>query len=146
MGWGVLGSNFGGRVCVPVIVLFLFYVNVSGMPPFDHTSYLGSPLHQVVYPPGSMVPPWVTASHFLAGNREAELRLHFLFPPNFPCFPVFPLLLTPHQYSTFECYLLRLLNNNNNKNNNNNIYIGKVKSGFNCWGVRGLHLCYSCFT
>ena len=44
------------------------------LPAFDNTSSLGSPLHQVVYPPGSMVPPWVTAFHFLAENREAELK------------------------------------------------------------------------
>ena len=42
---------------------------------FDNTGSLGSPLHQVVYPPGYMVPLWVTASHFLfSGNREAELK------------------------------------------------------------------------
>ena len=73
MGWGVLGSNFGGRVCVPVIVLFLFYVNVSGMPPFDDTGSLGSP-RQVVYS------PWLHGStlgdcpRFLVGNREADLK------------------------------------------------------------------------
>ena len=32
---------------------------------FDDTGSLGSPPRQVVYPPGSMVPPWVTASRFL---------------------------------------------------------------------------------
>ena len=47
-----------------------------------------------------MVPPWVTAFHFLAGNTEAELKL---LTPTFPCFPIFPLLLNPQQYSTFEC-------------------------------------------
>ena len=36
---------------------------------------LGFPPRQVVYPPGYMVPPLVTASRFLAGNREAELLL-----------------------------------------------------------------------
>ena len=30
--------------------------------------------HRVVYPPGSMVPPWVTTSRLLAGNREVELK------------------------------------------------------------------------
>ena len=41
--------------------LFLFYVDVSGMclqsrlspPTFDNTGSLGSPPHQLVYPPGS---------------------------------------------------------------------------------------------
>ena len=41
---------------------------------FDDTGSLGSLPHQVVYIPGSMVPPWVTASHFLAWNREADLK------------------------------------------------------------------------
>ena len=44
------------------------------LPTFDDTGSLGSPPHQVVYPSGSMVPSWVTASRFLAGNREAELN------------------------------------------------------------------------
>ena len=44
------------------------------LPAFGHTGSLGSPPRQVVYPPGSMVPPRVTASPFLAGNREAELK------------------------------------------------------------------------
>ena len=53
-----------------------------------------------------MVPPWVTASRFLAGNREAELKpttfsLLLLFS-----FSVFPLLLPPQRYSTFDCCLL----------------------------------------
>ena len=39
-----------------------------------YTGCLGSPLCQVVYLPGSMVPPWVAASSFLAGNREVELK------------------------------------------------------------------------
>ena len=41
------------------------------LPAFDNT---GSPPRQVVYPPGYMTPPWVTISHFLVGNREAELK------------------------------------------------------------------------
>ena len=39
------------------------------LPTFDDTVSLGSPPRHVVYPPGSMVSPWVTASLFLAGNR-----------------------------------------------------------------------------
>ena len=62
--WGIRG---------PALVSFSFYVNVSGMrPAFEYTSSLGSPLRQVVH--GSMVRPWVAASRFLAGNREAELK------------------------------------------------------------------------
>ena len=44
------------------------------LPTFDATGHLGSTPHQVVYPPGSMVAPWVTASRFLTRNREAELK------------------------------------------------------------------------
>ena len=39
----------------------------------DNIVSLSSPPREVVYPPGFMVPPWVTASLFLAGNRKAEL-------------------------------------------------------------------------
>ena len=41
---------------------------------FDETVSLGSPPRQVGYPLGSMVPPWVNGSSFLAGNKEAELK------------------------------------------------------------------------
>ena len=43
---------------------------------FDITGSLVSPPRQVVWsvPLGSIVPPWVTASLFLAGKREAELK------------------------------------------------------------------------
>ena len=43
------------------------------LPACDFTGSLGSP-RQMVYPPGSIVPPCVTASRFLVGNREAELK------------------------------------------------------------------------
>ena len=60
-------------------MLFLLNVNVSVtrslvLATFDDTSSPSSPPRQVVYPLGFMVPYWVTASSFLAGNREAELR------------------------------------------------------------------------
>ena len=42
-------------------------------PTFEDTGSLGSP-RQVVYPPGFMVPPRVTASRFFPENREAELK------------------------------------------------------------------------
>ena len=43
-------------------------------PDFDDIGSLGYSLSQVVYPPLSMIPPWVTSSRFLAENREAELK------------------------------------------------------------------------
>ena len=60
------------------------------LPTFDDTGSWGSLPHEVVYPPDSMVRPWVTASHFLVGNKEAELK-----PTTFLCFLVLPLILTP---------------------------------------------------
>ena len=84
-----------------------------GLQAFDDTRSLGSPPPRVVYSDGSMVSPWMTASHFIAENREAELKSTTFSIPSFQCFPVFPLLLTLQQYSTFECCLLVLLNDNN---------------------------------
>ena len=70
-----------------------------------------------------MVPPWVTVSRFLAGNRETELKLTtFSSLQLFPCFPVFALLLTPQRYSTVKYCLLVLLDNDNDNNNNYNKY------------------------
>ena len=92
-----LGSFVGGQLARDRFILVLreciwnppAYSLV--LPAFGDTGSLGS-LRQAVYPLGYMVPPWVTASHVLAGNREAELKL------------------------TVECCLLGLLlNNNNNK-------------------------------
>ena len=70
--WGGLGAHACAilvlRNCIwHVPTVFLVFLI------FD-TSFLGSPSHQVVYPHGSMVPPWVTASHFLAGNMDAKLK------------------------------------------------------------------------
>ena len=81
---------------------------LTNPPSLDDTGSLGSPLHRVVYPPGSMVPTWVTVSRFFAGNREAELK-----PTTFSsflifCFSVFPLLLNPQRYNAFECCLFFL--------------------------------------
>ena len=63
-------------------LLFLFYVNVSGMRPWSRL-----PSHPLTIPApwvllrvrgsvplDSMVPPWVTTSCFLVENREAELK------------------------------------------------------------------------
>ena len=44
------------------------------LPTFDDTDSLGSFPRQVIYPPGCMVLPWVTAFRFLAGNGESELK------------------------------------------------------------------------
>ena len=79
------------------LMLFLFYVNVSGMRQrfrlFSQLLTISAPwIH------------WVTASRFLAGNMEAELKPRLSFTPTFLCFPVFPLLLTPQRYNTFECF------------------------------------------
>ena len=54
----------------------------------------------------------MTGSRFLEGNREADLKpnpfsLLLLFS-----FFLFPLLLNPRRYSTFDCCLLELLLNN----------------------------------
>ena len=56
-------------------------MNVSGMRPRSRlstntdTASLGIPPHGVIYPLGFMVPPGLTVSRFLAGNREAGLTL-----------------------------------------------------------------------
>ena len=69
----------GQEACAHVILVLREYI-LNGptvslvLPAFEDTGSLGSPLRQVVYLLGSMVPPWVTASRFLAGNREAELK------------------------------------------------------------------------
>ena len=77
-----------------MLLLFLFYVllecilNVPAvslvLSAFDNAGFLGFPPRQVVYSPGSMVTPRVTASRFLAGNREAELK-----PTTFSSFLLF---------------------------------------------------------
>ena len=80
-GWRSLGSIVGGsRACALVILILRECIwNAPAVslvhPPFDDTASLGSPPRQVGYPPGSLVSPWMTASHFLAGNREAQLKL-----------------------------------------------------------------------
>ena len=53
--------------------MYLNTPNVSlVLPAFNDTGSLGFDLHRVVCP---LVPPCVTASRFLAVNREAELKL-----------------------------------------------------------------------
>ena len=87
---------------------------------FDDAASLGSPPRQSVYPPGSMVPPLVTAFRFLVGNREAALKptifcsrllfLSFLFSRS-------PSDIVP---LSAACWGLLINNNNNNNNNDNN--------------------------
>ena len=118
MGWGTLGSiveGSGGQhsCCYSFTWIYLKCGRGLAHPPNprDIGSH-SSPPHQMVYPPGFKVPPWVTASSFLAGNREAELK-----PTTFSSlllFRVFLSFLNPKRYSTFECCLLGLLPNNNN--------------------------------
>ena len=84
MGIGSLGSVVG-EVRGPALVLFLFYMNLSGMcpvfllvPAFDDTGSL------VILDIGWSIPvvfTLVTASYFLAGNREAELKYITFFLP-----------------------------------------------------------------
>ena len=82
MGLGRVWVPFFGRVRGPALILFLFYVNISWnapaislvLPAFDDIGSLGSPSRQVFYPSGSRVPPWMTASCFLAENREVYLK------------------------------------------------------------------------
>ena len=77
--WGIRRS---------ILMLFLFYMNVSGMRLW---SCLSSQPLMILAPwvllyiwwSFPLVPPWVTASHFLVWNKEAELKpslsLHFYF-------------------------------------------------------------------
>ena len=99
IGWGEFGFNSWG-IRGARLVLFLFHVNVSEMHPRSRLSSqpLTIPTPWVLLHVGWSIPlvlPWVTASRFLVGNREAELKHHFLFTPTFLYFPVFPLLPTP---------------------------------------------------
>ena len=80
-------------------MLFLLYVNVSGMLPWSHLSSqpLTIPAPWIFLRIGwsiTLVPPWVTTFRFLAGNIEDELK-----PINFSSFlllnVVFPLFLSP---------------------------------------------------
>ena len=83
-----------------------------GLPTFDDTGLLSNPPCRVVY--RQSVSTLVTASHFLAGNREAELKpstfSSLLHVGVFLSF-VFSYTPPPAIYS-FECCLLGLLLNN----------------------------------
>ena len=74
-GGGVWVQLLGGGVRGPTLVL-LIYMNVAGMRPRSRLSSqpLMIPAPWVFLRVGcsiSLVPPWVTASSFLARNREA---------------------------------------------------------------------------
>ena len=80
MGWGGVWVQLleGQGACARVILVLHERTWNEPMvllvlPAFGSSGSLVSSLCQVVYPPGSMVLPWVTASHFLAWNGEAEL-------------------------------------------------------------------------
>ena len=85
-GWGAWVQFWEVRGPTLVNVFGMHPRSRSSSPDFDDTRSLGYPPRRVVYPFGFH---WVTASRFLAGNREAKLK------PTTPCFPLFPLLLTP---------------------------------------------------
>ena len=86
--------------------MFLFYVNVSRMHP--RSCFSSQPLTipatwvflRVVWSI-ILIPPYVTASRFLAGNRDVELKPPSFSSLLFPCFPVFPLLLTPQRRAVY---------------------------------------------
>ena len=86
MGWGSLGSiagSYGGTTCViPVSCECIWSAPMVSLvlPAFDDTGSLGSPPNQWSMP---LVPPWMTVSHFFAGNRETELKPTIHFTPNF---------------------------------------------------------------
>ena len=90
--WVQLLEGQGTRVRV-ILVLREYIWNAPAvslvLPAFDYTAYLGSPPHQLGHPPGSVVPHWVTASCFLAGNKEAELK-----PTTFSSLLVFRVFLS----------------------------------------------------
>ena len=96
--WFQLLRGQGARALV-TLVLYGCVWNVPvvslSLPTFDDTGCLGSPLRQVIYPPIEMVPPWVIASRFLAGNTEGELKPAIFSSLLLFRFLIFPLLLTP---------------------------------------------------
>ena len=91
--WGSGGS---------ALVLFLFYVNVTGMRPRSRLSSqpLEIPASWVllqVWWSIPLVPPWITASRFLAENRVAVLKpTTFSSLLLFLVFPVCPLIVDPY--------------------------------------------------
>ena len=102
-GAGIVKS-WGGWLRGLALMLFFFYANVYGMGPRFRLS--SQPL--TIPAPWlflrirwsiALVPPWVTASRFLAGNREAQLN---------------PLLFL-HSYSSLFSYISSSLEPHKNK-------------------------------
>ena len=83
----------GSRVrAILVLLEYIWKASAVSLvfPAFDEIGSLGSPSRQVLYP---LVPAWVTAFHFLAGNREAELKpttLSSIYFSMFSCLSSFP--------------------------------------------------------
>ena len=76
--WDQLLGGQGARTCVILVFRECIWnapAVLLALPALDATGSLGFLPRPVVYPPVLMVPPWVTASRFLAGSRKAELKL-----------------------------------------------------------------------
>ena len=75
--WVQFFGGWGAHACI-IFVLHEFIWNAPTvslvLPAIDDTGSLGSLPQQMVYFPGSMVLPWLIASHFLAGIKETELK------------------------------------------------------------------------
>ena len=77
MGWGESGFNFWGQETHVRVILVLHECIWNApaislvLPAFDGAVSLGFPPRQGFIP---LVPIWVTASHFLVRNMEAELK------------------------------------------------------------------------
>ena len=90
---GVRGSG-GPRSCYSCFTWMLWNspAVLLVLPAFDDTESLGYSPRQVLYPVGSTRGDFLP---FLCGELgEWAKTNHFLFTCTFPCFPVFPLLLT----------------------------------------------------
>ena len=110
-----------GRVRGSALVLFLFYVNISGMRPRSCLSSkpLTKPVPWVLLRVSWSIPlvKWFHCLSFSCGEKGGWAKsYYFLFTPTFPWFLVFPLFLTLQRFSTFEFCLLGLLLSDNNNN------------------------------
>ena len=75
--WVQLLGSQGARACVILVLreCIIYTPAVSlVLPAFDDTGFLGFPSRQVVYPPASIVPSWVTASRFISGSSEVDIK------------------------------------------------------------------------
>ena len=93
MGWGGVWVQLFGdqRACARAIIVLRECIwNALAvslvLPAFDDTGSVGSSPRRVFIP---LVPPWVTASRFLAGTREAEPK-----PTTFPLLLLFRVFLS----------------------------------------------------